>query len=146
MKKLLYVLLCPVVLTAASCNMADEADYESMATDICDCVNKNTTGISEGMKNTFIDAMKNDKDFQAAVTEYVMKNPEVGMKDAEAMTQLESGMESCMNDLEKKYDDVYSNESEEEVQKKLVAKLEANKDCAFTYAIVKLGMQEMAKK
>jgi uncharacterized protein YifE (UPF0438 family) len=126
--------------------MADEADYENMATDICDCVNKNTTGISDGMKNTFVDAMKNGKDFQAAVTEYVMKNPEVGMKDAEAMTQLESGMESCMNDLEKKYDKVYSNETEEEVQKKLVAKLEENKDCSFTYAIVKLGMQEMAKK
>jgi uncharacterized protein YifE (UPF0438 family) len=126
--------------------MADEADYENMATDICDCVNKNTTDISDGMKNTFTDAMKNGKDFQAAVTEYVMKNPEVGMKDAEAMTKLESGMQSCMNDLEKKYDDVYSNETEEEVQKKLVAKLEANKDCGFTYAIVKLGMEEMAKK
>jgi hypothetical protein len=126
--------------------MADEADYENMATDMCDCVNKNSTGISDGMKNTFVDAMKSGKDFQTAVTEYVIKNPEVGMKDAEEMTKLEGGMESCMNDLEKKYDNVYSNESEEEVQKKLIAKLEKNKDCEFTYAIVKLGMQEMAKK
>lgn len=140
MKKLLYV-LCPVVLALGACNMADDKDFDNMAADVCGCVNSNTGELSEGMKKTIIDADKSGQDLQEAVMAYAMKNPEQGMKDAEAMTNLEKGMEGCMKDLEKKYDNVYSADSEEEIQKKLVEKLAANKDCAFTYAIVKMGLE-----
>jgi len=145
MKKLIY-LLCPAILALGACNVADDKDYDNMAADICDCVNKSTTGISDGMKSTLIQADKEGKDLQTAVTEYMMKDPEQGMKDAEAMMGLETGMSGCMKDLEKKYNDVYSTESEKEVQDKLMAKLKTNKDCAFTYTIAKMGMEEMAKK
>jgi len=145
MKKLFYVLLCPIVLSLASCNIADDKDYENMAADFCGCVNKNTTGVSDGMKKAIEKAVNDGKDLETAMTEHMSKDLTQGMKDAQAMTQLQVGIESCMNDLEKKYKNVYSSDTEEEVQNKLIKTLEASKDCGFTYAIFKLGQQEMAK-
>lgn len=145
MNKLFYLLICPAVLSLGACNMAGDKDYENMATDICDCVNKSTTGISDGMKDAVVDAVKNGKNLEAALTEKMMEDPEQGMKDAQAMTQLETGLTGCMNTLEKKYDDVYTSESETEVQQKLMVTLEKNQSCPFTHAIFKLGVQEMQK-
>ena len=144
MKKLFYV-LCPLVLVIGACNVADEADYEAMAGDICTCVNKNTDSISEGMKTAIIDAVKSGKDLETAMSEHMMKDPEQGMKDAGFMMGLEVGMTTCMTELESKYKDVYSTDSEKVIQDKLIKKLEENKECGFTYAIVKLGTQEMEK-
>ncbi len=141
MKKLFYILIAPVVLSLGSCNMADDSDYENMATDICDCVNKNTGGISEGMKTAIVDAVNSGKDVETAIQEVAMKDPAQAMKDAEEMMGLEAGMTKCGEDLEKKYENVYSSDSEAEVQKKLVETLKKNKSCAFTYAMYKLGTQ-----
>lgn len=141
MKKLFYILIAPVVLSLGACNMADDSDYENMATDICDCVNKNTGGISEGMKTAIVDAVNSGKDVETAIQEVAMKDPAQAMKDAEEMMGLEAGMTKCGEDLEKKYENVYSSDSEAEVQKKLVETLKKNKSCAFTYAMYKLGTQ-----
>jgi hypothetical protein len=141
MKKLFYVLLAPVVLSLGACNMADDADYENMANDICDCVNKNTDGISEGMKTAIVDAVNSGKDVETAIQEIAMKDPAQAMKDAEQMMNLDAGMTKCGEDLEKKYENVYSSDTEAEVQKKLVETLKKNKSCSFTYAMYKLGTQ-----
>src|SRR3989338_5563569 len=117
MKKLFYILLAPVVLSLGACNMADDSDYENMANDICDCVNKNTDGISEGMKTAIVDAVNSGKNVETAIQEIAMEDPE------------------------KKYENVYSSDTEAEVQKKLVETLKKNKSCAFTYAMYKLGTQ-----
>ena len=145
MKKLFYVLLCPVVMSLASCNMADDKDYENMANDICGCVNKSASGISSNMKDAIEKGASEGKDIETTMTEQMANDMTQGMKDAEAFTQLQTGMESCMKDLEKKYESVYSNETEEEVQDKLIKTLEGNKDCGFTHAIFKMAQQEMAK-
>jgi len=144
MKKLFYV-LCPIVLALGACNVADNKDYENMSADICECVGKNTDSISQGMKTAMIDAVNSGKDMEAAMTEQMMKDPEQGMKDAEVMMGLEAGMTVCMTELETKYNSVYSTDSEKEIQDKLIKALEKTKGCDFTYAIMKLGMQELAK-
>ncbi|ASS49355.1 MAG: hypothetical protein A3D31_03475 [Candidatus Fluviicola riflensis] len=141
MKKLFYILLAPVVLSLGACNMADDSDYENMANDICDCVNKNTDGISEGMKTAIVDAVNSGKNVETAIQEIAMEDPAQAMKDAEEMMGLEAGMTKCGEDLEKKYENVYSSDTEAEVQKKLVETLKKNKSCAFTYAMYKLGTQ-----
>src|SRR3989338_4295504 len=122
MKKLFYILLAPVVLSLGACNMADDSDYENMANDICDCVNSG-------------------KNVETAIQEIAMEDPAQAMKDAEEMMGLEAGMTKCGEDLEKKYENVYSSDTEAEVQKKLVETLKKNKSCAFTYAMYKLGTQ-----
>src|SRR3989344_6011342 len=103
MKKLFYILLAPVVLSLGACNMADDSDYENMANDICDCVNKNTDGISDGI--------------ETANQEIAMEDPAQAMKDAEEMMGLQANMTKCGEDLEKKYEKVYSSDTEAEVQK-----------------------------
>ena len=98
-------------------------------------------GISDGMKTAIVDAIDSGKDVETAVQEFAMQDPAQAMKDAEEMMGLEAGMTKCGEDLEKKYENVYSSDSEEEVQKKLVETLQKNKSCKFTYAMYKLGTQ-----
>ena len=125
--------------------MASDADYDAMATDMCDCVNKSSGGISDNMKDAIIKSEKDGTDMQAAVTEVMMKDLKTGMADAQAMTDLGKDMEICSKDLEKKYDQVYTSESEDEVINKILTTLKAKQGCEFTYALMKMGAKEMQK-
>ncbi|WP_430406595.1 hypothetical protein [Fluviicola sp.] len=145
MKKLLLILTVTSAVLVTSCNMASDADYDAMATDMCDCVNKSSSGISDNMKNAIVKSEKDGTDMQAAMTEVMMKDMETGMADAQAMIDLGKDMEDCSKDLEKKYDKVYTSESEDEVIEKILTTLKAKKGCEFTYALMKMGAKEMKK-
>ena len=47
--------------------------------------------------------------------------------------------------LGKKYENIYSKESETEILNKLIKALEKNKSCEWTYSLMKLGMQAEKK-
>jgi hypothetical protein len=145
MKKLLLLLTVSSAVLVTSCNMASDADYDAMATDMCDCVNKSSDGISDNMKDAIIKSEKDGTDMQAAMTEVMMKDLKTGMADAQAMIDLGKDMETCSKDLEKKYDKVYTSESEDEVIDKILTTLKAKKGCEFTYALMKMGAKEMKK-
>lgn len=138
MKKLLYLAL-PVALGLGACNMAGDDDYENMANDICDCMNKNTEAVSDDMKQAIIDAVDSGKDAEQAMQEIAMKDPAQAMKDGQAMMDAGPKVETCVTDLEKKYENVYSNESETEVEKRLLETLKKNKSCEWTYALYKMS-------
>jgi hypothetical protein len=145
MKKLLLLLAVSGTVLVTSCNTATDADYDAMAQDMCDCVNKSSTGISDNMKDAIIKSEKDGTDMQAAVTEVMMKDLKTGMADAQAMQDLGMEMQDCSKDLEKKYDKVYTTETEDQVIEKLLNSLKAKKGCEFTYAIMKMGAKEMKK-
>ena len=145
MKKLILLLSISSAVLVTSCNMASDADYDAMAQDMCDCVNNSSKGISDEMKDAIIKSEKDGTDMQAAVTELMMKDMEKGMEDAQAMMDLGKDMETCSKDLEKKYDKVYTSESEDEVINKILTTLKAKKGCEFTYALMKMGAKEMQK-
>jgi hypothetical protein len=145
MKKLLLLLTVSSAVLVTSCNMASDADYDAMATDMCDCVNKSSDGISDNMKDAIIKSEKDGTDMQAAMTEVMMKDLKTGMADAQAMIDLGKDMETCSKDLEKKYDKVYTSESEDEVIDKILTTLKEKKGCEFTYALMKMGAKEMKK-
>jgi len=145
MKKLLLILTVTSAVLVTSCNMANDADYDAMATDMCDCVNKSSGGISDNMKDAIVKSEKDGTDMQAAMTEVMMKDMKTGMADAQAMIDLGKDMEDCSKDLEKKYDKVYTSESESEVIEKILTTLKAKKGCEFTYALMKMGAKEMKK-
>lgn len=146
MKKLLLLLAVSGTVLVTSCNTATDADYDAMAQDMCDCVNKSSTGISDNMKNAIVKSEKDGTDMQAAVAEVMMKDLKTGMADAQAMQDLGTEMQGCSKDLEKKYDKVYTTETEDQVIEKLLNSLKAKKGCEFTYAIMKMGAKEMKKK
>ena len=138
MKKLLYLAL-PVALGLGACNMAGDDDYENMANDICDCMNKNTETVSDDMKKAIIDAVDSGKAPDEAMQEIAMKDPAQAMKDGQAMMDAGPKVEKCVTDLEKKYENVYSNETEAEVEKRLLETLKKNESCEWTYALYKLS-------
>lgn len=145
MKKLILLLSISSAVLLTSCNMASEADYDAMAQDMCDCVTKSSKGISDEMKNAIIKSEKDGTDMQAAMTEVMMKDLNAGMADAQAMIDLGKDMETCSKDLEKKYDKVYTTEAEDVVIEKILKALKAKKGCEFSYALMKVGAQEMKK-
>ncbi len=135
---------CSVIVT--SCNMADDSDYNAMADDMCGCVNDSSKEISNEMKTAIIKAVDENKDIQVAISEVMVSNPEQGMKDVNAIVALGKNMEVCSKDLEKKYNSVYSTDSEEKVVKKLLEIIKTKKGGEFAYALMKLGEKEMKKK
>ncbi|MNU80953.1 hypothetical protein D3C71_706010 [compost metagenome] len=145
MRKLILLLAISSAVLVTSCNMASDADYDAMSKDMCDCVNKSSKGISDEMKAAIVKSEKDGTDMQAAMTEVMMKNLETGMADAQAMIDLGKEMETCSKDLEKKYDKVYTSESQDVVIEKILTALKAKKGCEFTYALMKMGAQEMKK-
>ncbi|MDR0803425.1 hypothetical protein [Fluviicola sp.] len=147
MKKLILLLFVSGVLLVTSCNTntANDADYDTMAQDMCDCVNQSSKGISDEMKAAIIKSEKDGTDMQAVMTEVMMKDLKNGMADAQAMIDLGKNMETCSRDLEKKYDKVYTTESPGTVIEKILNKLKAKKGCEFTYALMKIGAQQMNK-
>ncbi len=145
MKKLLLLLSISGAVLVTSCNMASDADYDAMAQDMCDCVNKSSDGISDEMKNAIVKSEKDGTDMEAAMTEVMMKDLKAGMADAQAMADLGKEMQGCSKDLEKKYDQVYTSETEDQVIEKILSALKAKQGCEFTYAIMKMGAKEMKK-
>jgi hypothetical protein len=145
MKKIFLTLTIASGLMLGACNMADDADYDAMATDMCDCVNKSSGGISAGTKDAIVTAVKENRNIETAMSEMMEKNPEQTMADANAMMELSTNMESCISGLEKKYDKVYSAESEDQVMNRILETLKDKNGCDFAYALMKLGKEEMKK-
>src|SRR5688572_247474 len=90
MKKFILPLLA-LTIALGSCNMANDDDYKNLSKDMCDCVNKNSKGLSTGMRDAIIKSSADGADMEAMMQEQVMKNPEQGMKDVEAIMQVAEG-------------------------------------------------------
>lgn len=139
MKKLL--LLPALSLALFACNVAGDEDYEALAKDACGCINESTGELSDEMIKVIVDADGDQAKLEELMGEYMAADPSAAMKDVQAMQgSMVQDMTTCMEGLEKKYDDVYSTDSEEEVQKKIMEKLEAMDDCKSSVAIMKLGL------
>ncbi|MFM7725983.1 MAG: hypothetical protein ACKO7B_04725, partial [Flavobacteriales bacterium] len=125
----------------ASCNVADKDDYARVAEDICGCVNSKSEDISQGMKTAVIDAVENNQEIEASIDAFAEENPDQALKDGLAMMELGERIEGCIADLETKYKDLYSNESDEEIERRLLEALRKNKECKWTHALIKSEMQ-----
>lgn len=145
MKKIILLLSISGGVMLTACNMASDADYDAMAQDMCDCVNKSSKGISDEMKDAIVKSEKEGTNMEMAMQEVMMKDLEKGMADAQAMIDLGKEMEGCSKELEKKYDKVYTAESEDQVIEKILKTLKAKQGCEFTYALMKMGAKEMGK-
>jgi len=144
MKTLLFI--STLLIGLASCNVASDEDYENMAGDMCECINSSTEGLSTGMVDAIVDAAKSDVDILEAIQEYTLENLETSVADGQILEDAFGNMETgCMKDLETKYEDLYSMESEAELQDKLLKILEKKDGCDLTFAIFKIGVQMQNK-
>ena len=139
MKTVLFVFSMTLVLSA--CNMANEEDYKNMATDMCGCVNDATANLSDEGKKIIIASGENGTNLSADLLEYGQKDPVQAMQDNIVMASLgEIESMDCVKNLEKKYADVYSTDSEKEMQEKLVKVMGDIKECQLTYSLMKTAL------
>lgn len=139
MKKLIFI---PAILIGLSaCNMASQDDYEAMAKDMCGCFDGVKSELSQEAQDIIIESTNGGKDLEAAFADYATEKPMEALQDQMAMMKMGEGeVMDCINGLEQKYDDVYTNESEAEIQDKIIKALEALDGCELTLAIAKLGL------
>ena len=140
MKKYFYISMIACI-SLASCNVAGKDDYANVAEDICGCVNTKSEDISQGMKTAIMDAVETGQDMESAVDAYATENPDQALKDGLAMMELGERIEGCITELEVKYKDLYSSESDEEIERRLLEALEKNAKCKWTHALIKSELQ-----
>ena len=136
------LLLSTLLLTLFACNVSTETDYENIAKDTCGCINLFTSDLSPKMVEVIESSKGDETALQEAMMEYIQADPVQGMADVQ---MLENGanlekMEACMEKIEKKYDDVYTTLSEEEIVAKVIEKLETMDGCKSSIAILNMGM------
>ncbi|MDB2656458.1 hypothetical protein N9Y60_00225 [Crocinitomicaceae bacterium] len=142
MKKLLILPVLAMALFA--CNMASEEDYNNMAEDMCDCIEGSTKGMSDRGKQILGDSDGDATKLQQDLIAYMTEDPVGSAKDMEVMAAMETDMVECSDKLEKKYDDVYTSESEDEIMKKLMEAVNNLDDgCKISKAILNAGYEEM---
>jgi hypothetical protein len=131
-----------VVLVASGCSMGKEKE---VAADVCGC----TKALEKKLTPEFV---------QIIVESSKAKNPDKAIEekmsalDTDQMMALIPNMEvmedldneqgefnTCLNGLEKKYENAYTFDEEESI-KEVLAEMEKT-DCKFGVAIVKLGMK-----
>ena len=134
-------LLTSLLLVLFSCNLSTDEDYQNMAKDTCECMSMLTDDLSDEMQTILIESDGNQAAFDAAFEKYMEDNLMEGLKDAQAMANIESPeVMECMERLEKKYDNVYTTLSETEVVQKVIDELDKMGDCKATVAILKMGL------
>lgn len=139
MKNLLFI--TTLLIGLSGCNLADDGDYTAIADEMCGCFNEATAGLSDEGRNVIIEAGKNDIDFEIALTQYAQEEPIKGMQDNLVLVQLgEQAFVDCMTDIQTKYDEVYTTDSDDEVLQKVIKIMQKNKSCDLTYAILRNGL------
>ena len=118
--------------------MANDDDYKNLANDLCDCVNKNSKDISPEMREKIIQSAEKGMEIEKVLKDAIQDDPDKGMKDYHAVMAFMEHVQTCVTGLEKKYKDIYTADSEEEMQKKLIDVFKAEKDCDLTYAIKRM--------
>jgi hypothetical protein len=135
------LLLSGLILSLFACNVSNETDYKNMAADTCDCVSKLTNNLSPEMM-AILETFDGDQAaLEAKMMEYMEADPVAGMKDVQILEGSgQAEMTACMEKVEKKYDDVYTMLSEEQVAEKIIEKLETMDGCKSTITILRVGM------
>ncbi len=134
--------MLPVALFVLfSCNIAGDAEYQEMAKDACDCVNKATKNLSPEMIDVIVSSDGDKVKLQEKMAAYAKEFPFQAVEDATKMNEsMMPELSACLKSVEQKYKNVYSTESDEEIQIKLLAFLKKTNGCESAAAFFKLSM------
>lgn len=128
-----------MLIVLFACNIANDSDIDKMAAEMCECWRPANESVSDEGKAVILESAENNTDFEEALMEYGERNPEQAEKDAEAFGIIESSsVESCLSSLETKYNELYTTDTDEELQEKLVRALKKQKNCEVLYGFVKI--------
>jgi hypothetical protein len=130
---------------------AADGKMGELAADICNCMSMVEKDMSDETKQLIIDA-SGEADPTAAMQKAIMALPNdkkmsIGteMMKMGAMSDKTKGAGLCMKQLEEKYSDIKSMDTDKAILLKVVGALE-NANCPFALAVMKLGVKEMEKR
>lgn len=143
---LIALLFCLQLSAQKSKTEASREDYVELAQDMCGCVESNAKGLSPGMREVLIKSGYDPSQMEALMQEFMMEHLEEGMNDIEVLQNIGDGMDKCVNKLSKKYKNIYSHQTEEEIQAMLVDILGEEKGCELTYALMMIGLNSESEE
>jgi hypothetical protein len=145
MKKTVGALMVLSALMLGSCTT--DSDYSAMANDLCGCMDQHTKDISPDMI-ALLERVANDPnaDAETEFMQYAMDTTKVNASsDLALVSGLGTGTEMCAKELEKKYADKMTTDSQFVVMGKILKHLEKVDGCKVTVAMFKIGQREMQK-
>ena len=139
MKALLtiFILLSSFWLSAQD-TKASSKDYENLASDMCACVNKNSSALPTEMKEIYIKYADSSDVMISKLSDYYANHIDEVSKNLEMMDKMGTDIDLCMEDLEKKYASLYADESQENIEAVLMEILRTKSGCELTYALLKI--------
>jgi len=141
MKKLFILPL--LSLTLFSC--AGDSDYENMAQDVCDCINKSSNDVSDRGMDIILESGGDQQKIMSGFQEYSTEDMAAAQADMQAFQKFGNDAGTCISNLESKYDDVYTTDNEEEVQNKMLEALKGLDGCDDSYKLLKMTLDMMRK-
>jgi len=118
---------------------ASAKDYDNLAGDMCDCVNKNITGLSDGAKAIYIKYASNPDLLSIKLKEYYSENLDAGENDFDILDEAGDNIQSCVDALEEKYTNVYTDNSQQEIEALVVEILRMKSGCELISALFKIA-------
>lgn len=108
---------------------------------MCDCVNQSMGFLSERMVNVIVQANGDEAIMQAELEKYVEEDLEAAMKDVEVLQgSMIDDMTNCFDRVADDYEDVYTDDSDEQIEVKIIAAMEELDGCETSVAFFRLGM------
>jgi len=147
-KVLLSISLSFVSLFSIAQSNSEEAVlYREAAQGMCDCVNESFMDLSERMRDIVLDAAGDEQKFEEEAYDYATEDPEAAALDFELIEgSVMTSMESCFDRIVNDYEDVYTEDSDEEVEKKLIEALRTLDGCETAVAFFELGIEDQEKE
>lgn len=140
------LLLPALLITLLACDNSTDQDFKNIAKDTCDCVNILADDLSPGMIKLISESDGDEAKLEQGMMDLMLEDQETTMNDVNILQgNAAVEMESCMAKVEKKYDDVYTTLSENEVLEKIMVELKTMNGCESTVAIIKMGMAAQGK-
>jgi hypothetical protein len=141
-KSPMAILFMAVVLIASGCSMGKEKE---VAADVCGCTKNLQNKLSPEFVKIIIEsanAENPDKAIEEKMSALDTEQMMAIVPDLEVLADVDSEngeFMTCLNGLEKKYENAYTFD-EEKSMKEVLVEMEKT-DCAFGVAILKLGMK-----
>ena len=141
-KSPMAILFIAVVLIASGCSMGKEKE---VAADVCGCTKNLQNKLSPEFVKIIIEsanAENPDKAIEEKMSALDTEQMMAIVPDLEVLADVDSEngeFMTCLNGLEKKYENAYTFD-EEKSMKEVLVEMEKT-DCAFGVAILKLGMK-----
>ncbi|MDB2656459.1 hypothetical protein N9Y60_00230 [Crocinitomicaceae bacterium] len=140
------LLLIPIFLIATVYTFAAEAPkgddpYEEAAKQMCDCVNQSLGLLSERMVNAIVDADGDDAILEAELEKYAEENLDGMIADLEMLEgSMLDDMTNCFDRVAGNFEDVYTDDSDEEVEAKIIETMASQEGCENSVAFFRLGI------